>query len=92
MSTGEVAVFHGPGNPLEIREVPLPEMEPDAAPIRVSPANVCGSDLHFWRGDAPLKLPQDVWIFGHEKINDAFAQSAWHAKDTTTITLAAITP
>src|SRR3989441_12483338 len=25
-----------------------------------------GSDLHFWRGDAPLKLPQDGWIFGHE--------------------------
>ena len=34
--------------------------------IRVSLANVCGSDLHFWRGDAPLRLPEDGWIFGHE--------------------------
>ena len=41
-------------------------MEPDAVLIRVAPANVCGSDLHFWRGDAPLKLPADGWIFGHE--------------------------
>src|SRR5678815_5371183 len=38
----------------------------DAVLIRVSLANVCGSDLHFWRGDAPLRLPEDGWIFGHE--------------------------
>jgi threonine dehydrogenase-like Zn-dependent dehydrogenase len=34
--------------------------------IRVTVANICGSDLHFWRGDAPLALPPDGWIFGHE--------------------------
>jgi threonine dehydrogenase-like Zn-dependent dehydrogenase len=66
MSTGKAAVFHGPGKPFELRELPIPEMEPDAVLIRVSLANVCGSDLHFWRGDAPLKLPADGWIFGHE--------------------------
>ena len=66
MITGKAAVFHGPGKPFEIREVTLPEIEPDAVVIRVSLANVCGSDLHFWRGDAPLRLPDDGWIFGHE--------------------------
>ena len=66
MSTGKVAVFHGPGKPFEVRELAIPEVEPDAVLIRVSLANVCGSDLHFWRGDAPLKLPADGWIFGHE--------------------------
>jgi len=66
MSTGKAAVFHGPGKPFEIRELTLPEVEPDAVLVRVSLANVCGSDLHFWRGDAPLRLPQDGWIFGHE--------------------------
>jgi len=66
MIKGKAAVFHGPGKPFELREVTLPEIEPDAVLIRVSLANVCGSDLHFWRGDAPLKLPQDGWIFGHE--------------------------
>jgi threonine dehydrogenase-like Zn-dependent dehydrogenase len=66
MVTGKAAVFHGPGKPFELREVSLPEIEPDAVLVRVSLANVCGSDLHFWRGDAPLKLPRDGWIFGHE--------------------------
>ncbi|HEY3067986.1 MAG TPA: zinc-binding dehydrogenase [Methylomirabilota bacterium] len=66
MVKGKAAVFFGPGKPFEIREVTLPEVEPDAVLIRVSLANVCGSDLHFWRGDAPLRLPADGWIFGHE--------------------------
>jgi len=66
MSSGRAAVFLGPGKPFEIREVPVPDVEPDAVLIRVSLANVCGSDLHFWRGDAPLRLPEDGWIFGHE--------------------------
>jgi threonine dehydrogenase-like Zn-dependent dehydrogenase len=63
---GRAAVFHGPGQPFEIRELAVPEAEPDAVLVRVSLANVCGSDLHFWRGDAPLRLPEDGWIFGHE--------------------------
>ena len=66
MIKGKAAVFFGPGKPFEIREVTLPEVEPEAVVIRVSLANVCGSDLHFWRGDAPLRLPEDGWIFGHE--------------------------
>jgi threonine dehydrogenase-like Zn-dependent dehydrogenase len=64
--TGKAAVFHGPGKPFELRELALPELEPGAILVRVSLANVCGSDLHFWRGDAPLALPPDGWIFGHE--------------------------
>src|SRR5438128_6938360 len=64
--TGRAAVFHGPGKPFEIRELPLPEVEPDAILIRITVANICGSDLHFWRGDAPLRLPEDGWIYGHE--------------------------
>jgi threonine dehydrogenase-like Zn-dependent dehydrogenase len=64
--TGKAAVFHGPGKPFEIRELPLPEVEPEGVLIRISLAGICGSDLHFWRGDAPLRLPDDGWIFGHE--------------------------
>jgi L-iditol 2-dehydrogenase len=65
-ATGKAAVFFGPGKRFEIRDVRIPDVEPDAVLIRVSLANVCGSDLHFWRGDAPLRLPEDGWIFGHE--------------------------
>jgi len=66
MSQAKAAVFFGPGKPFELREVPIPEVEPDGVLIRVSLANICGSDLHFWRGDAPLRLPDDGWLFGHE--------------------------
>jgi L-iditol 2-dehydrogenase len=66
MPTGKAAVFFGPGKPFEIRDVPLPELEPDAVLIKVSLANICGSDLHFWRGDAPLRISEDGWIYGHE--------------------------
>ena len=65
-ATARAAVFFGPGKPFEIREVPIPEVEPDGVLIKVTVANICGSDLHFWRGDAPLRLPEDGWIFGHE--------------------------
>ncbi len=64
--TARAAVFFGPGRPFELREVPIPELEPEGILIRVTVANICGSDLHFWRGDAPLKYPEDGWIFGHE--------------------------
>ncbi len=63
---GRAAVFFGPGKPFEIRELPVPDLEPEAVLVKVALANVCGSDLHFWRGDAPLRLPDDGWIFGHE--------------------------
>src|SRR2546425_3828201 len=66
MATGKAAVFFGVGKPFEIRELTLPDVEPEAVLIKVSLANICGSDLHFWRGDAPLRIPEDGWIFGHE--------------------------
>src|SRR5204863_507401 len=49
--TARMAVFHGTGKPFEIREYPVPEPEPGAALIKISLANVCGSDLHYWRGE-----------------------------------------
>jgi len=54
-TTARAAVFFGPGKPFEIKQVPIPEIEPDGVLIRVTHANICGSDLHFWRGDAPLR-------------------------------------
>jgi threonine dehydrogenase-like Zn-dependent dehydrogenase len=65
-TTARAAVFFGPGKPFQIREVPIPALDPTGVLIRVTFANICGSDLHFWRGDAPLRYPDDGWIFGHE--------------------------
>ena len=83
--TGRAAVFLGPGLPFEIRELPLPELEPGAVLVRVTLANVCGSDLHFWhfwRGDAPLALPPDGWIFGHEMTGQVAALGAGVGTDS----------
>ncbi|MCH8192073.1 MAG: zinc-binding dehydrogenase [Chloroflexi bacterium] len=49
--TGRIAVFMGPHRDFELREFPVPDVEPGAILIKISAANVCGSDLHFWRGD-----------------------------------------
>ena len=58
-------VFAGAGR-VEVREVPDPEpLEPDDAIVRVAASGICGSDLHFLSGKAPLE-PGDV--MGHEAV------------------------
>ena len=49
--TARLAVFHGTGKPFEIREYPVPDPEPGAMLIKIALANVCGSDMHYWRGE-----------------------------------------
>jgi threonine dehydrogenase-like Zn-dependent dehydrogenase len=67
-STGRAAVFVGAGQPFEIREYPVPEPGPGAALVRMTLANVCGSDLHVWRGELdPAKRGRALPIHqGHE--------------------------
>lgn len=48
---GKMAVWHGYGKPFEIREYPVPDPEPGAVVIKVRMANVCGSDMHYWKGE-----------------------------------------
>jgi len=69
MSTqGRAALFFGPGRPMELVELPVPDPEPGAVVVRVTRANVCGSDLHIWRGDGWLgaMARDDGRIIGHE--------------------------
>ena len=66
--TGRIAIYNGLGHPLEIKEYPVPELEPGAILVQVKLANICGSDLHMWRGDidiAALGSPMPA-AFGHE--------------------------
>ncbi len=65
---GQAATFVGVGRPMELREYPVPDPAPGAILMRIALANVCGSDLHHWRGEMDItalgrKLPQ---ILGHE--------------------------
>jgi len=66
--TGRAALFFGPGRDMELVELPVPDPEPGAVVVRVTRANICGSDLHIWRGDGWLgaMARDDGRIIGHE--------------------------
>lgn len=68
VNTGRAAAFYGAGQPFRINEYPVPEPEPGAALVKISLANVCGSDLHVWRGELdPAKRGRAVPVHqGHE--------------------------
>src|SRR2546430_8315684 len=74
-TTGRAAIFRGFGQPFEIREYPVPEPGPGAAVVQITLANVCGSDLHTWRGDLdPAKRGRALPIHqGHEGTGRIFA-------------------
>jgi D-arabinose 1-dehydrogenase-like Zn-dependent alcohol dehydrogenase len=60
------AVLKGFRQPYEIQEFPIPEVAPGAVLVKIAMANICGSDLHIWRGDLGTKIPPEGLIIGHE--------------------------
>jgi len=65
--TGRAAVYLDYGQPFEICDVPLPDVEPGAILVRVTSAGICGTDLHMWRGDIRLTAAgSGARILGHE--------------------------
>ena len=67
--TGIVAAFTGPRRPFSFHEFPVPEPEPGAILVKITLANVCGSDLHIWRGDYDVSRGQSepfCLSIGHE--------------------------
>ena len=60
---GRAFVFTGVQQPFEARDFRLPDVEPDAILVRVTVANICGSDLHGWHGRTPRSGPT---VMGHE--------------------------
>ena len=81
--TGRAALFYGPGKPMDVVELPVPDPEPGAAVVRVTRANICGSDLHIWRGDGRLgaMAREDGRIIGHEMTGVVHALGAGVAAD-----------
>ncbi|OLF09853.1 aldehyde dehydrogenase [Actinophytocola xinjiangensis] len=61
----KAVVFNGAFD-VAVREVPRPRLEkPSDAVIRVTTANICGSDLHPYEGRAPL---DEGMVLGHENM------------------------
>ena len=68
MTTGRVAVLRAYGGEFELRDYPLPDVEPGAILVKLTRAGVCGSDLHIWRGEMKEvygATPNNL-TFGHE--------------------------
>ena len=88
--TGRLAVFHGTGKPFEIREYPVPDPEPGAILIQIALANICGSDMHYWRGEQNYEkmgrpLPLNT---GHEHVGTVAKLGAGVTTDSAGLPLA----
>lgn len=64
--TDTALINYGPEpESVELREIPLPAIQPDQVLLEVGAVGVCGSDLHMWKGNVswPMKYPV---VLGHE--------------------------
>lgn len=50
MSSVRAAVIAAPGQPVEVRELEIPELEPGSALLEVEHSEVCGTDVHLRDG------------------------------------------
>lgn len=67
---GRIARFDAPGKPFVIESVSLPEVGTGQILVRVTRANICGSDIHAWHGTFATgglggQLPT---VLGHEMV------------------------
>mgnify|MGYP005841438013 CR=1 FL=1 len=74
MNTMRAMVLEQVGQPLVLREVPIPQPAPNQVLIRVQACAVCRTDLHIVDGELPNpKLPL---ILGHEIVGEVVQRGA----------------
>jgi propanol-preferring alcohol dehydrogenase len=64
----QAMVLEKPGNPLILKELPIPKTEPGRILIKVGACGVCRTDLHIFDGD--LDRPNLPLILGHEIVGE----------------------
>ena len=64
----KAAVFEGPGRPLAIKDVPMPEIGEAEMLVKVRRCGICGTDIHASR-EGPFMAPPET-VFGHEFVGD----------------------
>jgi D-arabinose 1-dehydrogenase-like Zn-dependent alcohol dehydrogenase len=69
---GKVAIFREAYKEMEFKQFPVPDPHPDGMMVKLRVANICGSDLHFWRGHSPGPKGMPI-ILGHEMLGTVFA-------------------
>lgn len=65
VKTMKAAVVRNFGEPLVIQELPVPEVGPGQALVKIVATGVCHTDLHAAEGDWPVK-PRPPFVPGHE--------------------------
>ncbi|MBI3744801.1 MAG: alcohol dehydrogenase catalytic domain-containing protein, partial [Chloroflexi bacterium] len=74
--TGRAAVWKGAHSKFDIREYPLPDLEPGAILVKIAMTNICGTELHLYRGDIDVRKlgvkPRES-IGGHEMSGRVYA-------------------
>ena len=80
--TMSAAVVEAFGEPLKIREIPIPDPGPGQVLVEVVASGVCHTDLHAADGDWPVK-PSVPFIPGHEGagVIAALGSSVKHLKE-----------
>lgn len=65
---GKIAVMTSPGN-LEMREYDVPKAEKGSVVAKILRSNVCGSELHIWKGNDPTETSG---LLGHEMVGEVY--------------------
>ena len=60
----KAAVFHQPGQPLSIQDIPTPTISSREMLVKVSHCGICGTDIHASK-EGPFMAPPET-VFGHE--------------------------
>lgn len=71
----KAAVVRAYGQPLQIEQVPVPEVTPGRILVKVAACGVCHTDLHAINGDWPVKATLPL-IPGHEGVGTVAAVGA----------------
>ncbi|MCH8190829.1 MAG: zinc-binding dehydrogenase [Chloroflexi bacterium] len=81
---GRMAIFKGPHMPFEMREYPIPEVGEHDVLAKITMSMICGSDLHFWRGDIPIPsvVKDGAGVLGHEMVGTVYAKGSGVTADS----------
>jgi D-arabinose 1-dehydrogenase-like Zn-dependent alcohol dehydrogenase len=82
--TGKLAAWLGKGKTFEIREYPVPDPKPGALVIKIALANVCGSDMHYWKGELDMEKRGRTMPInpGHEHMGTVYKLGAGVTTDS----------
>jgi L-iditol 2-dehydrogenase len=77
----KAAVLVEYGKPFEIREYPIPDVEPNGILVKVEMAGICGTDVHQWRGELGKRAPLPL-VPGHETVGRIIELGKGRLKDS----------